>query len=384
MNKNYTIPTLPLPYDLETKPILRQANLANKKLAELKGVALTIPNEDILLNTLILQEAKDSSEVENIVTTHDDLYRADLDLKQALINAPTKEVLNYRWAMTRGFTLIRNSKLLTNNIIKQIQLELEMNSAGFRTVPGTTLKNNRGEVVYTPPQDGNEIIRLMDNLERFINDKNMSDIDPLIKTAIIHHQFESIHPFYDGNGRTGRIITILYLVINDLIDLPILYLSRYITHNKAEYYRLLQEVRNNDGNNKQEWEDWILFMLKGIEETSAETIRLVKGISALMMEYKQKLRPLFLKQYKHELLNNLFSHPYTKIEFIERDMMVQRQTASKYLDMIVDTGLLSKIKLGRSNYYMNIKLIDLFINHAKVPSQETDTVESVHNTVSHG
>ena len=384
MNKNYTIPTLPLPYDLETKPILRQANLANKKLAELKGVALTIPNEDILLNTLILQEAKDSSEVENIVTTHDDLYRADLDLKQALINAPTKEVLNYRRAMTRGFTLIRNSKLLTNNIIKQIQSELEMNSAGFRTVPGTTLKNNRGEVVYTPPQDGNEIIRLMDNLERFINDKDMSDIDPLIKTAIIHHQFESIHPFYDGNGRTGRIITILYLVINDLIDLPILYLSRYITHNKAEYYRLLQEVRNNDGNNKQEWEDWILFMLKGIEETSAETIRLVKGISALMMEYKQKLRPLFLKQYKHELLNNLFSHPYTKIEFIERDMMVQRQTASKYLDMIVDTGLLSKIKLGRSNYYMNIKLIDLFINHAKVPSQETDTVESVHNTVSHG
>ncbi|MFC2604548.1 MAG: Fic family protein [Bacteroidota bacterium] len=384
MNKNYTIPTLPLPYDLETKPILRQANLANKKLAELKGVALTIPNEDILLNTLILQEAKDSSEVENIVTTHDDLYRADLDLKQALINAPTKEVLNYRRAMQTGFTLIRNSKLLTNNIIKQIQSELEMNSAGFRTVPGTTLKNNRGEVVYTPPQDGNEIMRLMDNLERFINDKDMSDIDPLIKTAIIHHQFESIHPFYDGNGRTGRIIAVLCLVINDLIDLPILYLSRYITHNKAEYYRLLQEVRNNDGNNKQEWEDWILFMLKGIEETSAETIRLVKGISALMMEYKKKLRPLFGKQYKHELLNNLFSHPYTKIEFIERDMMVQRQTASKYLDMIVDTGLLSKIKLGRSNYYMNIKLIDLFINHAKVPSQETDTVESVHNTVSHG
>lgn len=384
MNKNYTIPTLPLPYDLETKPILRQANLANKKLAELKGVALTIPNEDILLNTLILQEAKDSSEVENIVTTHDDLYRADLDLKQALINAPTKEVLNYRRAMQTGFTLIRNSKLLTNNIIKQIQSELEMNSAGFRTVPGTTLKNNRGEVVYTPPQDGNEIMRLMDNLERFINDKDMSDIDPLIKTAIIHHQFESIHPFYDGNGRTGRIITVLYLVINDLIDLPILYLSRYITHNKAEYYRLLQEVRNNDGNNKQEWEDWILFILKGIEETSAETIRLVKGISALMMEYKKKLRPLFGKQYKHELLNNLFSHPYTKIEFIERDMIVQRQTTSKYLDMIVDTGLLSKIKLGRSNYYMNIKLIDLFINHAKVPSQETDTVESVHNTVSHG
>ncbi|WP_314951994.1 Fic family protein [Tannerella forsythia] len=384
MNKKYTIPFLPLPYDLETKPILRQVNLANKKLAELKGVALTIPNEDILLNTLILQEAKDSSEIENIVTTHDDLFRADLDLKQAIINAATKEVLNYRQAMKTGFALIRESKLLTNNIIKQIQSELEMNSAGFRIVPGTTLKNNRGEVVYTPPQDGNEIIRLMDNLERFINDKAMSDIDPLIKTAIIHHQFESIHPFYDGNGRTGRIIAVLCLVINDLIDLPILYLSRYITHNKTEYYRLLQEVRDKDGNNASEWGNWILFMLKGIEETSAETIRLVKGISALMMEYKQKLRPLFGKQYKHELLNNLFSHPYTKIGFIERDMMVQRQTASKYLEMIVDAGLLSKIKLGRTNYYMNMSLIDLFINHAKVPPQDVEAVESVNNTVSHG
>ena len=384
MNKKYTIPFLPLPYDLETKPILRQVNLANKKLAELKGVALTIPNEDILLNTLILQEAKDSSEIENIVTTHDDLFRADLDLKQTIINAATKEVLNYRQAMKTGLALIRESKLLTNNIIKQIQSELEMNSAGFRIVPGTTLKNNRGEVVYTPPQDGNEIIRLMDNLERFINDKAMSDIDPLIKTAIIHHQFESIHPFYDGNGRTGRIIAVLYLVINDLIDLPILYLSRYITHNKTEYYRLLQEVRDKDGNNASEWGNWILFMLKGIEETSAETIRLVKGISALMMEYKQKLRPLFGNQYKHELLNNLFSHPYTKIGFIERDMMVQRQTASKYLEMIVDAGLLSKIKLGRTNYYMNMSLIDLFINHAKVPPQEVEAVESVNNTVSHG
>lgn len=381
MNKKYTIPTLPLPYDLETKPILRQVNLANKKLAELKGVALTIPNEDILLNTLILQEAKDSSEIENIVTTHDDLYRADLDLKQTIINAPTKEVLNYRQAMKSGFSLVRKSKLLTNNIIKQIQSELEMNSAGFRTVPGTTLKNNRGEIVYTPPQDGNEVLKLMDNLECFINDKDMADIDPLIKTAIIHHQFESIHPFYDGNGRTGRIITILYMVINDLIDLPILYLSRYITHNKAEYYRLLQEVRNKEGKNALEWENWILFMLKCIEETSVETIRLVKGISTLMSEYKQTLRPLFGKQYKHELLNNLFFHPYTKIEFIEHDMMVQRQTASKYLEKIVETGLLSKIKLGRTNYYMNVSLIDLFIKHAKVPSQEIDTIESVHNTV---
>lgn len=382
MNEKYIIPTLPLPYDLETKPILQQVNLANKKLSELKGVALTIPHEDILINALTLQEAKDSSEIENIVTTHDDLYRADLDIKQAIINAATKEVLNYRQAMKTGFSLVRKSKLLTNNVIKQIQLELEMNSAGFRTVSGTTLKNNKDEVVYSPPQDGNEIVRMMENLECFINDKDMADIDPLIKTVIIHHQFESIHPFYDGNGHTGRIIAILCLVINDLIDLPILYLSRYITHNKAEYYKLLQEVRNKEENNAQKWENWILFMLKGIEETSVETIRLVKGISALMNEYKQKLRPLFGKQYRHELLNNLFFHTYTKIEFIERGMMVQRKTASKYLETIVDAGLLSKIRLGRTNYYMNMSLINLLINHAKVQSQEIDTVESVHNTVS--
>lgn len=374
---NYSIPKLPLHIDLETKAILKQLNLVNKQLAELKGVAQTIPNETILINSLTLQEAKDSSEVENIVTTHDELYRADLDIHKAIISASTKEVLNYRQAIQTGFTLIRKNKLLTNNVIKNIQQILEENSAGFRAVPGTMLKNSKGEIIYTPPQDKQIVEQTMENLEQYINDSSMSDIDPLIKMAIIHHQFESIHPFYDGNGRTGRIISILYLVANDLLDLPILYLSRFITHNKGEYYRLLQDVREVEDNAPQ-WEAWILFMLKGVEETAKETIRLVKGIAVLMNEYKQILRPLFAKQYKHELLNNLFFHPYTKIDFVQRDMMVQRKAAAKYLDMIVASGLMEKIKIGRTNYYMNTKLIELFVNHVTILNSDIESIESVH------
>ena len=374
----YIIPTLPLPYDLETKEILRQVNRANRKLAELKGVAQTIPNEQILISSLTLQEAKDSSEVENIVTTQDDLYRAELNLKEAAINASTKEVLNYRQAMQKGFDLVRKNKLLTLNYIKQIQEVLEENKGGFRAGPGTTLQNQHKEVVYTPPQSKVQIEQFMHNLELYINDPDMQDIDPLIKMAIIHHQFESIHPFLDGNGRTGRIIAILYLVINNLLDLPILYLSRYITHNKGEYYRLIQRVRDAGENNQSEWEEWILFILKGVEETAEETIRLIKGISQLMAEYKNILRPLFGRQYKHELLNNLFYHPYTKIEFIQQDMLVQRKTATKYLDMIVETGLLEKVKIKHTNYYMNVRLIELFMNHElPVADKNIDIIESV-------
>ena len=376
MTESYNIPILPLPYDLETKAVLKQVNLSNRALAELKGVAQNIPNESILINSLTLQEAKDSSEVENIVTTHDDLYRADLDIKQAIISASTKEVLNYRQAMQKGFSLIRQKKLLTNNVIKEIQQVLEENSAGFRSLPGTTLKNAKGEIIYTPPQDKLVVERCMGNLEQYINDPAMSRLDPLIKMTVIHHQFESIHPFYDGNGRTGRIISILYLVANDLLDIPVLYLSRFITHNKSEYYRLLQAIREHT-DNAADWEAWILFMLKGVEETSIETIRLVKGIALLMKKYKQKLRPLFGRQYKHELLNNLFFHPYTKIEFIQRDMMVQRKSASKYLEMIVKAGLLEKIRIGRSNYYMNTGLINLFVNHNFSPEGSTESIESV-------
>ena len=375
----YNIPTLPLVFEIETKEILKQLSKSRSALAELKGFARVIPNEAILISTLTLQEAKDSSAVENIVTTHDELYKADLNAKDYIVSASTKEVLNYREAIQIGFSLVRAKGLLTNSVLKQIQERLEGNRAGFRTTSGTTLKDSQGNVVYTPPQDSDTINNLMTNLERFINDEEMADLDPLIKIAIIHHQFESIHPFYDGNGRTGRIMVILYLVANGLLDLPILYLSRYITHNKGDYYRLLQAIRDKE-ENIEEWHNWILFILKGIEETSLNTIKMIRAIDGLMREYKGVLRPLFGKQYKHELLNNLFFHPYTKIEFIQRDMQVARTTASKYLDMIVKTGLVEKVKVGKSNYYFNTKLIDLFLNYNSAETNNTESIESISKT----
>ena len=373
-NRNYQIPELPLDIDLETKNVMRQLNLANKRLAELKGVAQTIPNEIILINTLILQEAKDSSAIENIVTTHDELFRAEIDLKQYAISASTKEVLNYSTALKHGFELIRKDGLLTNARIKEIQQILEGNRAGFRSVHGTTLKRNDGTIVYTPPQSKQEIEQYMTNLELFINDNSVSDIDPLIKMAIVHHQFESIHPFYDGNGRTGRIVNILYLVTQKLLDLPILYLSRYIIQNKTEYYTLLQGVRDTN-----DWEKWIIFMLKGMEQTAINTIRLVKEISSLMLRFKHNIRPLLGKSYRHDLLNNLFSHPYTKISFVQDILQVSRVTATQYLDKIVAVGLLKKIKSGRDNYYLNMPLCELFINSSEFHSSgNEDIIESIH------
>ena len=378
--EKYSIPSLPLPYDLETKEVLKQLNRANRKLAELKGVAQTIPNERILISSLTLQEAKDSSEVENIVTTQDDLYRAGLDPSHQFINAATKEVLFYREAINEGFRMVRNKDILTLNDIKHVQEILEQNTAGFRTTPGTQLKReNDGAVIYTPPQDGMAIIRYMSNLEQFINDDHLSQLDPLIKMAIIHHQFESIHPFYDGNGRTGRIINILYLVITGLLDLPILYLSRYITHNKVEYYRLIQAIRDKNTDNAAEWEAWILFMLKGVEVTAEDTISLVKNIGRLMAEYKNVIRPDFGSKYNHELLNGLFYHPYTKIDHVVANMQVSRQTASKYLDRIVALGLLKKEKMGKENYYINTRLMNLFIEFGQYKATEpAEVIESVH------
>lgn len=377
---SYEIPLLPLPYDLETKAVLRQANKANRKLAELKGVAQTIPNERILISSLTLQEAKDSSAVENIVTTQDDLYRAGLDAGFTLIGAATKEVLFYREAINEGFKLVRNKNILTLNDIKRIQGVLEQNSAGFRTTPGTQLKRSSdGAVIYTPPQDGQRIVELMSNLEQFINDDELCPIDPLVKMAIIHHQFESIHPFYDGNGRTGRIVNILYLVTSGLLDLPILYLSRYITHNKAEYYERIQAIRNATGDNSAQWEAWILYMLRGVEQTAEETIALVKNIGKLMTEYKNIIRPAFGGKYSHELLNGLFYHPYTKIGHLESNMQVSRQTAAKYLDRLASLGLLQKERMGKENYYINTRLMELFLTFSEQQEADnTDGVESVH------
>ena len=377
MGKSYSIPTLPLAFDVESKEILRQVNKANRALAELKGVATTIPNEAILINTLTLQEAKESSEIENIVTTQDDLYKAEIDVGKQLITAATKEVLRYRETLQLGFQLVKEEAQLSNKIVKKIQMYLVGNQAGFRSQAGTMLKNGQGETVYTPPQSRDDIERAMANLEAFINRPEMCEIDPLIKMAIIHHQFESIHPFYDGNGRTGRIINVLYLVINRLLDLPILYLSRYITQNESQYYSLIQAIRDKGEENSREWQEWILFILKGVEQTALDTTRLVQGISALMQRHKQTLRPLFGKNYRHELLNNLFYHPYTKIEFMQRDLMVQRKTAAKYLNVMVEAKVLVVVKIGRENYYINRELTELFLNQGFALPRQGGAIESV-------
>lgn len=377
MGKSYSIPTLPLAFDVESKEILRQVNKANRALAELKGVATSIPNGAILINTLALQEAKESSEIENIVTTQDDLYKAEIDVGKQLITAATKEVLRYRETLQLGFQLVKEEAQLSNKIVKKIQMYLVGNQAGFRSQAGTMLKNGQGETVYTPPQSRDDIERAMANLEAFINRPEMCEIDPLIKMAIIHHQFESIHPFYDGNGRTGRIINVLYLVINRLLDLPILYLSRYITQNESQYYSLIQAIRDKGEENSREWQEWILFILKGVEQTALDTTRLVQGISALMQRHKQTLRPLFGKNYRHELLNNLFYHPYTKIEFMQRDLMVQRKTAAKYLNVMVEAKVLVVVKIGRENYYINRELMELFLNQGFALPRQGGAIESV-------
>ncbi len=347
------IKKLPIEKDVETKRVLKKLTTAHRALAELKGVVSTIPNENILINTLALQEAKDSSAIENIITTHDDIYKANLNL-DGFSSLNAKEVQNYISALKKGFALISTNKILTVNHIIEIQSELEKNKAGFRKLPGTVLKNSTtGEIVYTPPQDYSEISDLMANLVDFVNDETISDFDPLVKMAIIHYQFESIHPFYDGNGRTGRIINVLYLVMKDLLNLPILYLSRYIILHKPDYYKFLQEVRQTDN-----WENWLLFMLDAVEQISKETIKLVEKIKNLIFEYKNILRNNY-KFYSQDLLNNLFKHPYTKIEFVERDLGVSRITAAKYLNELAKNGLLRKEKLGTGNYYINERLMNL-------------------------
>lgn len=346
----FKLDKLPLSKDIETKKVLKKLNEAHRALAELKGLVSSIPNENILINTLGLQEAKDSSEIENIITTHDDLYKAELNL-DGLKSLDAKEVQNYITALKTGYSLISKRNILTNNNIIQIQSELEKNKAGFRKVPGTALKNaTTGKVIYTPPQDYNTIKELMSNLEQFINDDTLSEFDPIVKMAIIHYQFESIHPFYDGNGRTGRIINVLYLVMKGLLDLPILYLSHYIIENKADYYKLLQEIRITDN-----WENWLLYIIEAVKQTSKQTITLIKNIQQLMLEYKHLIRDNY-KFYSQDLLNNLFQHPYTKIEFIERDLGVSRITAANYLNKLAKDGILIKQKLGTGNYYINHKL----------------------------
>ncbi|MGD9902602.1 MAG: Fic family protein [Vicinamibacterales bacterium] len=337
------------PARFDTPTVLVRLNAASRQLAEFKGVASSIPNQDILINSLGLQEAKDSSAIENIVTTHDELFQqATLSFADAATDA-AKEVANYRQALRVGFEAVQASGLLTNNHILAVQAELEQNRAGFRSLPGTVLRADTGDVVYTPP-DPIEIVALMTDLERFINDDGLFAADPLVKMALLHHQFESIHPFYDGNGRTGRILCVLYLVKQRLLDIPVLYLSRRILSTKPEYYRLLQTVRERDA-----WEDWVVYMLEAVEDTARQGIATVHAIKEALLQVKHRIRSTH-RFYSQDLINNLFLHPYTKIDFVKDDLDVTRLTATRYLDALVADGILEKRKVGRTNYYINLPL----------------------------
>ena len=341
---------------VETIEILRQLSKSSNSLGELKGIAKTIPNQEMLINAVVLQEAKDSSEIENIITTQDELYKAlATNTKQP---TQVKEVINYRSAIFSGFELIQQQGFLKLKDIETIQKTIIENNAGIRSMAGTVLKNDKtGEIVYTPPQEKDEILDLLGNFLEHFNVKQ-NDLNPLINLAILHYQFESIHPFYDGNGRAGRILNILYLIINDLLDIPILYLSSYINENKADYYRLLNTV-----NNKDEWSEYIIYMLKAVEVTSNRTIEKINSIKILLDKtiiYAQEKEP---KVYRKELIELLFEHPYSKIEFVVEKLNVERKAASRYLKKMEEIGILTSQKIGRESVYVNTKLIEILKKH---------------------
>jgi Fic family protein len=352
------IPALPPPVALETVPVLKALAAANRALAELKGRAAIIPNQGILIDTLALQEAKASSEIENIVTTQDELFQADL-FPEGPESPAAKEVALYRDALKLGHKrLIETGGLIPNSTLIDMFRLLKRRDEGFRTTPGTALLNaTTGDRVYIPPQDAREIVALMSALERFINEDEACPLDPLIKMALIHHQFESIHPFPDGNGRIGRILNVLYLTRTGLLEIPILYLSRHITRTKVDYYRLLQAVREDGA-----WEAWVLYMLEAVARTAEATLRIVEGIRGQMADVKHRMRADLPKLYSQDLLNNLFRHPYTRIDFVVDDLGVTRQTAAKYLDTLAETGFVEKHQAGRSNYYINSALVRLFLD----------------------
>ena len=352
-DSQYILEPLPPKADLETKTILKQLVRSHKALAELKGYAELIPNKNILINAITINEAKDSSEIENIVTTHDELYKA-IALGNKEINHVAKEVANYRKAIWKGYNLISKINILTTNMIVEIQQEIENNSAGIRKLPGTNLVNNRtGEIIYTPPTGEKQILELMQNIEKYINTDD-DGTDPLVKLAVIHYQFESIHPFYDGNGRTGRIINVVYLILKGLLDSPILYLSGYIIRNKQGYYKLLQSVRvDND------WESWIMYILLAVEETAEETLALVKKIKGLLDETINKVNSQLPAIYSKELVEILFDEIYTRTGTIEDKLGVTRKTAAKYLKELEDIAVLRSYRSGRDVIYLNSSLLEL-------------------------
>jgi Fic family protein len=337
---------------VETIKILRQLSKTSQSLGELKGIAKTIPNQAMLVNAVVLQEAKDSSEIENIITTQDELYKALAS--QGKQPSQVKEVINYRKAIFTGFELIKKQGFLRVKDIETIQKTIIENNAGIRAMPGTVLKNDKtGAVVYTPPQEKDEILDLLNNFLEHFN-MNQTDLSPLINLAILHYQFESIHPFYDGNGRTGRILNILYLILNELLDIPILYLSSYINENKSNYYKYLNQVNKTD-----QWGDYILYMLKAVEETSNYTIKKINMIKNQLEITIEKVKKEAPKIYRKELIELLFEQPYSKIEFVVDKLKVERKAASRYLKNLENIGILKSEKIGRENLYVNKELIEI-------------------------
>lgn len=347
------LPDLPPKAEIESKEILKKAIRANKALAKLVGSGRQLPNQSMLINSIAIQEAKMSSEIENIITTNDELYKA-LSTDKIPTDPNTKEVLHYQDALWEGYQLVKQKGFISTNLFVRLFNIIKETTANVRNVPGTKISNkNSNEIIYTPPE-GEDIIRdKLKNLEEFINN-NEDDIDPLIKMAIIHYQFEAIHPFSDGNGRTGRILNILYLVNNDLLEIPILYLSKYIIENKIAYYNGLQSITENH-----KWEDWILYILDAIEKTAMFTQQKIDSIITLMAETSTFLKENASDIYSKELLEIIFRQPYSKRKFLEDAGLVKRKTAGTYLSRIESLGLLSSITVGKEKLYINHRLYNI-------------------------
>lgn len=343
------LPSLPPQADLESKPILKRCITARAALAELKQAGKLIPNQAVLINTFPMLEAQASSEIENIITTTDRLFRFREIDEEA--DAPTKEALRYSQALLEGFQSLRHRPLATRtaeHICSHIK-GLEMR---VRHAPGTALARAPGEIVYTPPV-GEDLLRsLLANWERFLHEA--TDIDPLIRMAVAHYQFEAIHPFIDGNGRTGRVLNSLFLTSQDLLTLPLLYLSRYIIQNKATYYRLLLEVTT-----KAAWEDWILFMIKGVEETARWTVAKIAAICELHDHTREYIRTHAAKIYSRELLDIIFELPYCRIHNLTQRDIARRQTASLYLKKLAALHVLQETTVGREKLFVHPKLMKL-------------------------
>lgn len=361
------LPELPPDVELETPVVLKSAIGANRVLAELKGKAESIPNQSILINSLILREARASSEIENVITTNDRLFEA-FSSGDREYDPQTKEVLRYREALWSGFNALKERPLTTNLFVEMVQL-IKQNSLGIRQTRGTVIANPITEnIIYWPPEGKERIRSLLANLEDYIHEDE-TDIDPLVKLAVIHYQFEAIHPFEDGNGRTGRILNILYLVQQQLLNLPILYHSSFIIQQKEKYYRLLKEVTR-----KQAWEPWILFMLDAIRQTAEETMQKIDGIRLLLEETLEMARQeLPDRVYSKELIELLFEQPYCKTKFLVDRGIAKRQTAADYLKELEQAGILRSKKVGRENLYLNIRLYDLLSGKSPKYGDDIDT-----------